>query len=53
MYIELENKKDGKQIVVSHASMNVWEFVEDENKSDIVEEYALWNRKVLNLIHQF
>ena len=28
MYIELENKKDGKQIVVSHASMaDVWELV--------------------------
>ncbi len=50
MYIELENKKDGKQIVVSHASMgDVWEFVENENKSDIVEEYALWNRKVPKL----
>lgn len=45
LYIELENKKNDKPIVVSHASMaNVWHFRNDKNNKSIFEEYCLWNR---------
>lgn len=44
LYLELEALKNDKPIVVSHASMaNVWH-LRDE-KEDVLEEYALWNRK--------
>lgn len=44
LYIELENRKSDKPIVISHASMaNVWN-LRDSNKS-VFEEQALWNRK--------
>lgn len=44
LYLELKVSKNDKPIVVSHASMaNVW-YLKDE-KEDVFEEYALWNRK--------
>lgn len=44
LYLELKASKNNKPIVVSHASMaNVWH-LKDE-KEDVFEEYALWNRK--------
>jgi len=46
LYIKLKKKKDGKDIVVSHASLgDVWYLVESHSKEDIIEQYALWNRK--------
>lgn len=46
LYLELELKKDNKTIVVSHAPItDVWELRNDEDKQEIFEEYALWNRE--------
>lgn len=44
LYIELEDTKNDKPIVISHAPMaNVWE-LRDSDKS-IFEEQSLWNRR--------
>ena len=46
LYIELDNKKNDKPIVISHASMaNVWHLRSNQDKQLEFEEYALWNRK--------
>ena len=45
-FIELPIKKDGKPIVISHASMaDIWHLAKDEKKQNKFEEYVLWNRK--------
>lgn len=46
LYIELENKKNDKPIVISHAPLaDVWHFKDNEKNKSIFEEYSLWNRK--------
>lgn len=46
LYIELDKKKDNKPIVISHASIaDVWHLVEFDMNIEVVEQYALWNRK--------
>jgi hypothetical protein len=45
LHLKLEQTKDDKPIVISHAPMaNVWHFRDDMNNQSIFEEYALWNR---------
>lgn len=46
LYLELPIQKEGKDIVITHASCaNVWKFHDDEKNKETFEEYALWNRK--------
>ncbi|NVJ53575.1 MAG: serine/threonine protein phosphatase [Campylobacteraceae bacterium] len=46
LYIKLNENKDNKPIVISHASIaDVWHLVEFDMNKDIVEQYSLWNRK--------
>ena len=46
LYIELDNKKNDKPIVISHASMaSVWHLRSSKDNQSEFEEYALWNRK--------
>jgi len=46
LYIELDKKKNDKQIVVSHAPLaDVWHLKDVKNKQNTFKEYALWNRK--------
>lgn len=46
LYIELENRKNDKPIVISHASMaSVWHLRSNKDNKSEFEESALWNRK--------
>lgn len=46
LYIKLNENKDNKPIVISHASFaDVWHLAEFDMNQEIVEQYALWNRK--------
>ena len=46
LYIELEQTKNNKPIVISHAPMaNVWHFRNEEKNQSTFEEQALWNRR--------
>lgn len=46
LYIELENKKDDKSIVISHSNIgDVWHHHNNPKGQETFKEYALWNRK--------
>ncbi len=45
-FIELPIKRNGKSVVISHASMaDVWHLAKDEKRQNEFEEYTLYNRK--------